>query len=88
MRNLILVCGATVLMVAAPRMVAAQEGPGGLIDPGRDCQTVTTCRFVKGGSYRGCVSSYSCRVCRFVSSKCTIGGVGRICRRLRCTWGD
>ena len=67
---------------------AAQEGPGGLINPGRDCQTITTCRFARGGSYRGCVSSYSCRVCRFVRSTCSAGNNrGRSCHRVRCTWG-
>lgn len=66
----------------------AQEGPGGLINPGRDCQTITTCRFAPGGSYRGCLSSYSCRVCRFVPSSCTAGNNrGRSCHRVRCTWG-
>ncbi|AHB50460.1 hypothetical protein W911_17080 [Hyphomicrobium nitrativorans NL23] len=66
----------------------AQEGPGGLINPGRDCQSITTCRFAPGGSYRGCLSSYSCRVCRFVRSACTAGNNrGRSCHRVRCTWG-
>lgn len=65
----------------------AQEGPGGAINPGRDCQTITTCNFSKGGSYRGCLSSYSCRVCRFVASSCTIGGARKKCFQSRCTWG-
>lgn len=66
----------------------AQEGPGGTINPGRDCQTITTCQFSKGGSYRGCLSSYSCRVCRFVRANCSIGGTrGRTCSEVRCTWG-
>jgi hypothetical protein len=66
---------------------AAQEGPGGLIVPQRDCQTIRTCNFRRGGSYRGCLSSYSCRVCRFVQSSCRgLGGRGR-CQRLICGWG-
>jgi hypothetical protein len=65
----------------------AQEGPGGLINPGRDCQSLTTCQFKKGGHYRGCVSTYSCRVCRFVPARCQISGRSRICEKLRCTWG-
>lgn len=66
----------------------AQEGPGGLINPGRDCQTIMTCRFAPGGSYRGCLSSYSCRVCRFVRARCSAGSNrGRSCHRVRCTWG-
>lgn len=66
----------------------AQEGPGGLINPGRDCQSITTCRFTRGGSYRGCLSSYSCRVCRFERARCSIAGSrGKTCHRVRCTWG-
>lgn len=63
----------------------AQEGPGGLINPQRDCQTIRTCNFRRGGSYRGCLSSYSCRVCRFVRVTCK-GGRG-VCEKLRCSWG-
>lgn len=68
-----------------PGFVAAQEGPGGLVNPQRDCQTILTCNFRKGGSYRGCLSSYSCRTCRFVKVAC---GAGRVCEKLRCGWGD
>jgi hypothetical protein len=72
--------------VVAPGNARAQEGPGGLINPQRDCQTVRTCNFKEGGSYRGCLSSYSCRVCRFVNVSCK--GMGRgTCRKLRCGWG-
>jgi hypothetical protein len=67
--------------------VRAQEGPGGSINPGRDCQTIVTCRFTKGGSYRGCLSSYSCRVCRFEASSCVIGGTRKRCHKSVCTWG-
>jgi hypothetical protein len=65
----------------------AQEGPGGLINPQRDCQTIRTCNYREGGSYRGCLSSYSCRTCRFVPASCK--GLGRrgTCRKLVCTWG-
>jgi hypothetical protein len=62
----------------------AQEGPGGIINPQRDCQTVRTCNFRRGGSYRGCLSSYSCRVCRFVRVSCS---GGRTCSIMRCGWG-
>jgi hypothetical protein len=72
-------------LAVAPHVTSAQEGPGGLINPGRDCQTVRTCNFRKGGSYRGCLSSYSCRVCRFVRVGCK--GGGGTCQRLRCGWG-
>jgi hypothetical protein len=64
----------------------AQAQPTGLI-PQRDCQTLLTCRYNGGGVYRGCLSSYSCRVCRLVSAPCSIGPGSRICQRLQCTWG-
>ncbi|MDX2258866.1 MAG: hypothetical protein NW205_08115 [Hyphomicrobiaceae bacterium] len=66
---------------------SAQEGPGGAINPGRDCKTIRTCNYARGGSYLGCVSSYSCRVCRFVPSRCDIDGSRRSCQRLSCSWG-
>jgi hypothetical protein len=68
-------------------VVPAQMGPGGMINPGRDCQTVRQCRFTPGGLYRGCISAYSCRVCRFVESRCQVIGRERTCRSLRCDWG-
>jgi hypothetical protein len=73
-------------MSMAPGLARAQEGPGGLINPGRDCQTIRTCNFRKGGSFRGCVSTYSCRVCRFERVSCK-GLGGNTCRKLRCGWG-
>jgi hypothetical protein len=75
------------MLALAPGASVAQEGPGGAINPGRDCQTITTCNFSRGGSYRGCLSSYSCRVCRFVASTCTIGGSRKRCHKSVCTWG-
>jgi len=75
-------CGAVLTVPAV-----AQDGPGGLINPQRDCQTIRTCNFRRGGSYRGCLSSYSCRVCRFVRASCKSRGRRRTCRKLRCTWG-
>ena len=68
----------------------AQQGPGGLLNPERDCQTVTTCNFGRTGSYRGCLSSYSCRVCKLVTARCSIGGSSprqKVCQEMRCTWG-
>lgn len=65
----------------------AQEGPGGAINPNRDCQTVLTCNFKKSGEVRGCLSSYSCRQCRFVASRCQIGAKRGTCQRLVCSWG-
>ncbi len=54
---------------------------------GRDCQTIRTCQFQKGGSYRGCISAYSCRTCRFVPARCSIGSAKGLCREVRCGWG-
>ncbi len=76
-----------VSMSAPSGAASAQEGPGGAINPGRDCQTVVQCRFTKGGSYRGCISAYSCRACRLVAARCSIGVAGRKCREFRCSWG-
>lgn len=73
-------------VAVAPDFARAQEGPGGLINPGRDCQTIRTCNFSRSGSYRGCLSSYSCRVCRFVKVSCK-GLRGGSCQKLRCGWG-
>ncbi len=82
---------AIVLLIAAlsgALAALAQEGTGGRIDPHRDCQTIVTCNYRKGGSYRGCLSSYSCRVCRFVTARCAIpGSSNRVCQRMRCSWG-
>ncbi|MCB1515808.1 MAG: hypothetical protein KDJ18_13570 [Hyphomicrobiaceae bacterium] len=85
-------CGiASVLVIAAVALstsVAAQEGPGGAINPHRDCQTLLTCNFRKDGRVRGCLSSYSCRQCRFVASRCSVGPRRRgTCQRLVCDWG-
>ena len=55
-------------------------------DTTRDCQTLLKCNYAKGGSFRGCISSYSCKTCRFVPAKCTVRGE-TTCRRLQCGWG-
>jgi hypothetical protein len=60
--------------------------PNGL-DPRRDCQVLTTCNYAPGGIYRGCLSSYSCRICRLVAIRCSPDTPGRECRQLVCTWG-
>jgi hypothetical protein len=57
------------------------------LDPNRDCQTIRTCSFSRGGVYRGCLSSYSCRVCRFIRSSCRMDVGRRVCQELRCSWG-
>jgi hypothetical protein len=57
------------------------------INPNRDCHTVLTCRFTRGGLYRGCLSSYTCRVCSLVAARCRIDPGSRVCQQMRCTWG-
>ncbi len=74
-------------LTAAISSAHAQEGPGGAINPDRDCQTVLTCNFTRKGAVRGCLSSYSCRQCRFVKSRCQVGERRRVCERLVCDWG-
>ena len=54
---------------------------------GRDCQSIRTCRFTAGGSYRGCISAYVCRTCRPVRARCAVGTQTGNCHRLVCTWG-
>jgi hypothetical protein len=64
----------------------AAAQPMGL-DLNRDCHTLLTCRYTGGGIYRGCLSSYSCRVCHLVSTRCRLDPTSRVCQQLRCTWG-
>ena len=78
----LIACGAAVL-AAAPRLTA-QPVP---LNVGRDCQVVRTCNFGRGGAYRGCLSAFTCRVCRFIPARCTVDGTQRVCQRMRCTWG-
>jgi hypothetical protein len=61
-----------------------------IVPPGasqRDCQTIRTCNYTRGGVYRGCLSSYSCRVCKFIRTSCTIDGTRKQCQELKCGWG-
>jgi len=64
---------------------AVAQSPG--FNPNRDCQTLLTCRFTRGGLYRGCLSSYSCRVCNLVAAPCRIDPDNRRCWQMVCTWG-
>jgi hypothetical protein len=64
----------------------AQSAPGS-VDAQRNCQTLRTCQFNKGGSFRGCISTYSCRSCKFVQAKCSVGTITGNCRRQVCSWG-
>ena len=77
----------SMLALLAPVTAIAQTSQGSLVNPQRDCQTIRTCKFERGGSYRGCLSSYTCRVCRLVKASCDIGGRRENCQEMRCTWG-
>lgn len=81
-------CFVALLLSGAGNLLSFQAAaqPAGL-NPNRDCQTIRTCNFSRNGSYRGCLSSYSCRVCQFVRSSCRMDAGRRVCQELRCTWG-
>ena len=78
----LIACGAIVQAAAPP--LAAQPAP---FNVGRDCQVVRSCNFGRYGAYRGCLSTFTCRVCRFIPARCTLDGAQRVCQRIRCTWG-
>ena len=64
---------------------SAQQASG--INPQRDCQTVRTCNFARNGEVRGCLSSYTCRTCRLVKARCSIGPRDGKCQEMVCSWG-
>ena len=85
-RRLGLVAAIALLGLAA--MVPAADAQQ-IIAPGgsqRDCQTVRTCNFSRTAAVRGCLSSYTCRTCKPVRSRCDVGGA-RMCERIVCSWG-
>jgi hypothetical protein len=54
------------------------------------CQTLLTCNYARGGLYRGCLSSYTCRVCRPERVRCSASDIAsgrRQCTELVCSWG-
>lgn len=77
--------GAAALASGHAEPVVAQAA--GALGADKRCHVVRTCNFRRGGSYRGCLSSYTCRQCRFVMERCRIGGARGKCRRLKCSWG-
>lgn len=81
---LVVWAAASLLLLPPPSLALAQQTVG--IDPGRDCQTVRTCNFSRTGRVRGCLSSYTCRTCRLVTARCTLGGRSR-CQEVVCSWG-
>ena len=78
------------LALAAMTTLAQAQlvAPG--IDAGRDCQTIRRCNFTKTGTFRGCISAYSCRTCKIGRDNCTFNaGAGRkVCSSLTCSWGS
>jgi hypothetical protein len=75
-----------VLGLLAPAGTAISQQ---LIAPGgaqRNCQTVRTCEFSRRAAVRGCLSSYTCRTCKTVRSRCDVSG-NRLCERIVCSWG-
>jgi hypothetical protein len=85
-KRAVFVLAAASLASMASIAAFAQNIPGPA-NAQRDCQTLRTCQFSKGGSFRGCLSSYSCRSCRFVPAKCSVGGTSGACQRQVCDWG-
>ncbi len=73
--------------MSAHALVTPVQLAPGVNDGGRNCQTLRNCRYTPGGSFRGCVSSYSCRICRYVVAKCAVGISSAQCRRQVCDWG-
>ena len=81
----LLVACAAVSGAAMSRAAMAQENAAG-VDPSRDCKTIRTCNFSRHGRVRGCLSSYSCRTCHMVRTRCNLAG-RRYCQQLVCNWG-
>jgi hypothetical protein len=77
-----------VTTLAQTPALAQSVAPG--IDAGRDCQTIRRCNFTKTGTFRGCISAYSCRTCKIERANCTFdAGAGRkTCNTLSCSWGS
>jgi hypothetical protein len=84
LRGLTILTGTAALLAAVATADAQPIVP--TPDPGRDCQTVRTCNFTRGGEVRGCLSSYTCRTCKMVRSRCNLAG-RRYCERVVCSWG-
>ena len=62
----------------------AQQANG--LNPARDCQVLRTCNFARGSAVRGCLSSYTCRTCKLVTTRCNIAGRTK-CQEFVCSWG-
>lgn len=81
----------TVLLAAGLSVLLGGTGPASAqqqvgINPSRDCQIVRSCNFSRHGEVRGCLSSYTCRTCKLVAARCTVGNRTK-CREFVCSWG-
>jgi hypothetical protein len=79
---------AVTLVIAASTPASAQTI--GTDPSNKHCQTLLTCNYSRGGVYRGCLSSYTCRICRPQPVRCTASDLAtgrRQCTELVCTWG-
>lgn len=78
------------LTMSAAAPVSAQGATTGTDPRNRHCQTLLTCNYTRGGVYRGCLSSYTCRTCRPQPVRCSASDIasGRTrCTELVCSWG-
>jgi hypothetical protein len=85
-----LMSAAVIALSAATGAQAQVQAVAPGIDAGRDCQTIRRCNFTKTGTFRGCISAYSCRTCKIDRANCTFdAGAGRkVCNTLSCSWGS
>ena len=84
-RGLLAVAWLAVAPLALATAAEAQTA-GGAPPSQKICNTIRTCNFNRNAEVRGCLSSYSCRSCRFVPRCQTIAG-RRLCDfQARCGW--
>ena len=78
--------GCATAVCAALAGGALAQTASGAPPSSKDCQTIRTCNFARGAEVRGCLSSFSCRSCRFEPRCRTVAGQ-RICDfQARCGW--
>jgi hypothetical protein len=80
----LIVAGALALGLGLMSVAEAQQAG---LSQGRDCQTVRTCNFARGGTFRGCLSSYTCRTCRLQAATRNCNLPGGRCQEMVCRWG-
>ncbi|MBS0242500.1 MAG: hypothetical protein JSS20_10000 [Proteobacteria bacterium] len=75
------------LIVGGATSAMAQSVTSTFQNNGRICQTLRTCNFSRHAEVRGCLSSYTCRTCRTVRTRCDLGAGYTNCTRVVCSWG-